>query len=161
MAKERAFGAKLLLQTGSGPVTWQEIGNIRDIEGPTKGRESIDVTTHDSPFMYAEKLPGVKDGGSLTFDVEWITPATPTSSHVVGLINCFESDALKQWALMLPGGKVSGFGSPAATEDADCWKFDGFITKISTQLPVAGSHRASIEVTISGKPAYTGADMTP
>jgi predicted secreted protein len=152
--KQRAFGAKLLLQTGSGPTSWLEVAGIKDITGPGNAREAIDVTTHDSQSYYVEKVPGIKDGGTVSFEIEFLAGQTAASGPQLDAIQeTFETDIIKYWAVKLRQGTVEGFAS--AVIDADCWKFQGFITKMETSLPVNGSVRQSVEIAISGPAFYT------
>jgi predicted secreted protein len=153
--KQRAFGAWLLIRTSTtgSPVYW-DIAGIKDITGPGNSREAIDVTTHDSPSYYVEKVPGIKDGGTVSFEIEFLAGQTAASnSQIDYLQGTFESDEIKHWAVMLRQGTVNGFGAGAV--DKDCWKFQGFVTKMETSLPVNGSVRQSIEIAISGPAFYT------
>jgi predicted secreted protein len=151
--KQRAFGAKLLLQSGSGPTTWTDVAGIKDITGPGNSREAIDVTTHDSPSYYVEKVSGIKDGGTVSFDVEFLAGQTAALGPQLDAIQeTFESDSIKFWAVKLRQGTLEGFAGGSV--DADCWKFQGFVTKMETSLPVNGSVRQSVEIAITGPAFY-------
>ena len=148
----RAFGTKVLTRL-VGASTWVNIGLIKDLDGPQKSRDSIDVTTHDSANFYTEKLPGLKDGGPVSFEIEFSTTFTAADPAVVGLDIAFEADALYEFAVKPPTGLVNGY--EAAVADKFCHRFTGFVTKIGPTYPVAGSIRQSIEITVSGKPTFT------
>lgn len=47
------------------------IANIESISGPSLEREEIDVTAHDSPQQWREYIGGLKDGGEITFDINY------------------------------------------------------------------------------------------
>jgi len=134
-------------------VTYTAVAGIKDITGPGNSREAIDVTTHDSPSYYVEKLPGIKDGGTVSFEVEFLAGQTAAvGPQLDAFQETFETDVIKFWAVMLRQGTVNGFASAVA--DADCWKFQGFVTKMETSLPVNGSVRQSVEIAISGPAFY-------
>lgn len=51
------------------------VGDITTISGPNMTAASIDVTTHDSPG-WNEYLPGMKNGGEISFDVNFTNSAS-------------------------------------------------------------------------------------
>jgi hypothetical protein len=55
---------------GSSP-TFTEIANVTSISGPSISRNVYDVTAHDSTDSYMEFIGGLKDGGELSFDLNW------------------------------------------------------------------------------------------
>ncbi len=148
--KYRAFGTKLLMRAVGGS-TWLDQLSLKDIDGPSQTKDTIDVTTHDSADGYIERLNGLKDGGTVSFEVEW-NYDTGTGTHS-NLETAFQDqDVLYEFAVLTPGGKVNGFASQ--TTNTKCWRMTGMVTKLGPALPVAGSARSSLEVTVSGKVTY-------
>lgn len=154
----RAYGTQIITRKspeGGSPDPWIKIGGVKDIEGPQKQREAIDVTTHDSPDNYVEKLMGIKDGGPLSFEIELYDNIGASPPQLVGIEFAFESDDLYDFAVIREGGTVNGFGTPPATGDAKCWRFKGFVSRIGPMFPVKESARQTIEISISGKITWT------
>src|SRR5690349_12628629 len=63
MAGQDAWGTSFRRETNT-PGTFQAVANITDISGPSREREAIEVTAHDSPDQYREfatawNVPGV------------------------------------------------------------------------------------------------------
>lgn len=68
MAKQAAYGTHLIYTDPESPVT-RAIHAVADISGPEVSIDTIDVTTHDSPDKFNEFVPGMADGGEVTFDL--------------------------------------------------------------------------------------------
>ena len=150
MAKERAFGHKILARPVGNP-TWSVAVNIKDIDGPSQSKDVIDVTTHDSASSYIERLPGLKDGGTVSFEVEWAHANEAGSGALWG--SAFTDVAnLYEFAIVSPTGSVNGYLT--ATTNVSCWRFTGIVTKLGPALPVGGSIRMSIELTVTGPVTY-------
>lgn len=62
--------------TGS---TFTPIEGVINIGGPEISVESIDVTSLDSVGRYKQFIPGLRDGGALSFSLNWRKSATQTN----------------------------------------------------------------------------------
>lgn len=144
MAGQDAFGTQLKRDsTGSG--SYVAIANVSDLSGPSRSREAIEVTAHDSPNQYREFVKGLKDGGEVTATINY----DPQNSTISALDDDFEEKELRDYQIVILPGEAG----------EHTWTFSALITDLSDAFPV--DDRAEREVTfkISGKPnlAATGA----
>ena len=141
MAKKAAYGTALTmqrLQTG----TYVALTNLNDITGPEVSVEPIDVTTHDSADGFGESIPGLADGGEVSFEMQF----DPSSVAHETLYADVAARQMHNWRLQLPGF--------ASTTAGGYVQFAGFLTKVGMGLPVKGSITAPISIKVSGKPTY-------
>jgi predicted secreted protein len=140
MAGIDAFGTQFLRDsTGSGSFT--AVANVTDISGPSRSRESIEVTAHDSPDKYREFIKGLKDGG----EVELTLNYDPANATHTALDADFEEDALRDYQVVLLPGEA----------DEHTWDFSGLLTDLGEEYPTEGQMERTATFKISGKPVLT------
>lgn len=76
--------------------TWENIAEVNNISGPSKSRETIDVTSLDSVGGYREFIASIKDGGNVTFSMNF------TKAGYDLMNDDFESDILQDYRIALP-----------------------------------------------------------
>jgi len=145
MAKTKAFGTKFVIK-GTGDSTYTLIGYVKDITGPGESVETVDVTTHDSAGSAREYLSTLREGGEVSFEIEYDLAGTDTGQ--VALQAAFVGMTLQNCGIVMPTGTMNGYAS--GTQDKGCVKFDGFITKREPAFEVAGSIRQSFTVKVTG-----------
>jgi hypothetical protein len=150
--KLHAFGSKLVVQTGSGPTVFSLVGNVADITGPEETLEMLDATTHDSPNFYSEKLPGVIDGGTLTFEC-FVDHVTASDVGQGTLRTKFTTRAIGNFAVISPGGTLIGYAGGVA--DAKVRSFQGYVSKMGASYPVRGGAMMSCEITVTAAVTFT------
>lgn len=141
MAGKDGFGTQFQRGDGGTPTeVFTTIANVTNIGGPERSRETIDMTAHDSPDGYMEFVGGLKDGGTVSLDINY----DPTeSTH--DLDDDFEDvDPRNYQIVLLPG-----------TPDEHTWAFAGILTQLSDEFPYDDKMGRSMEVKISGKPTLT------
>ncbi|MFH9728305.1 phage tail tube protein [Streptomyces sp. NPDC017254] len=140
MAGKDAFGTQFKRDsTGSG--SFGVIANVSDISGPSRSREAIEVTAHDSPDQYREFIKGLKDGGEVEITVNY----DPTATSHTALDADFEEKDLRDYQIViLPG-----------TDDEHTWDFSALITSIGDEYPTEDKMERSVTFKISGKPELT------
>jgi len=116
------------------------IANITNISGPSRSRETIDVTTHDSPDGYMQFIGGLRDGGEVSLGVDY-HPTQTTHDPAAD----FASD-LPLYHPIVPLPR---------TPAEHTWDFKGIITQIGDEFPYDDKMARSITVKISGKPMLT------
>lgn len=143
MAKIAAYGSALLVQyaqTGA----FINIANLGDFSGPEVSVDTIDVTTHDSPDKFNEFVPGMADGGEVTFDLVF-DPALAVSAT---LYNAVADRVKHNFRARAPGYAV-------ATDAGGGWfAFAGFFTKFAVSNPVKDKLGATCNIKVSGKPVW-------
>jgi predicted secreted protein len=133
-----AFGTTLARESDSTPGTYIAIGNVTSLSPPGISRETLDVTAHDSPDGWMEFLGGLKDGGEVSFDVNY-DPAKHDD-----LLADFQADDPVNWKVTFP--------DTAATE----WTFPGILTGFEPDAPYDDKLAASLTLKVAGKPTIDG-----
>jgi len=131
----------------SGGAAYSTIGQVKDISGPNISRGDVDVTDHESADGYREFLPGLADGGDVSFTVGLDkSDSTHVGGAGTGLLGDFEQDGctLPAWKLILN-----------ACSGTFYWTFDGYVNGFSPSSPVEGEHTADISIKVSAKPTLT------
>lgn len=92
-----------LLQRGDGlsPEGFTTVAEVGSISGPTLQADLIDVTNHSSPSRYREYIQGLKDGGELTFTLNFI-PTEATQNASTGVLSDWNTGARKNYRLRFP-----------------------------------------------------------
>jgi hypothetical protein len=151
--KLHAFGTKLLVQrAASPPDNWDLIGNVADITGPEETLEMLDATTHDSPNFYSEKLPGVIDGGTLTFEC-FVNHVTASDAGQIALRTKFTAREIGAFAVISPGGTLNGYAG--GVTNAKVRLFSGYVSKMGASYPVRGGAMMSVEITVTSTVTLT------
>lgn len=140
MAGEDATGTQLLRDsTGSGAFV--VIASVEDLSAPSRTRNMIDVSAHDSPDKYREFVKGMKDGGEVTATINY----RPGETSHQALDADFEEDDLRDYQLViLPGDS-----------DEHTWDFTAGISDISDEFPLDDKMAREVTFKISGKPVLT------
>lgn len=129
MSKSKAIGTVLTL---SG-VT---IGGIKSIGGIEVTAEAIDVTALDNQDGYREKLPGLKDAGTISLS---------------GFLDGEDEGQNKCYELLESSEVVAGvIKFPAKIGKS--WTFNAGVTKFATGAEVEGAVTFDMELAVSGKP---------
>lgn len=140
MAGIDAFGTTLARESDSSPGTYIPVGNITALSPPGISRETIDVTAHDSEDGWMEFLGGLKDGGEVSFEVNY-DPAKHDD-----LLADLHAQAIS-WRVTFP--------DPAATE----WTVNAILTGFEPDAPYDDKLSASITLKVTGKPAFEGVSL--
>lgn len=135
-------GTQLKRGDGGDPEIFTKIAEVLSIAGPSLSRDSVEVTTMDSPDQYREFIAGLKDGGEVTFDVVY-DPVDPTIEPGDGLLSEFD----------LPSGAAATnyqlvFSDPGQTT----WLFPAILTGFETSEPIDDKVMASVTLKVAGKP---------
>lgn len=116
---------------GSG--NWADIAEINSIDGPSKSRDTIDVTSLDSTGGYREFIGGFRDGGTVTLPMNF-TRAT------YDLMNTdFESNVLQNYEILLPDVEGTSF------------EFEGLVTELGLAVPTDDKVTADVTIKVSGQ----------
>jgi len=138
---DKSQGTQLKMGDGATVEVFETIAEVADIGGPSFSRDSIDTTNHDSPGGYKEGLPGLRDGGEVTFSINFM----PENETHIAAIAQFDDDEVHNWQLVYP------------ITPAKQWNFKGYITKFDTKAPVGDKLSADMTVKVSGKPVLAAA----
>ncbi|MFC8012203.1 phage tail tube protein [Streptomyces cinereoruber] len=140
MAGKDAFGSQFLRDT-TGSGSFAVIANVTDISGPSRSREAIEVTAHDSPNKYREFIKGLKDGGEVEITLNY----DPAAATHAALDADFEEDDLRDYQVVILPGEL----------DEHTWEFSALITDLGDEYPTEGQMERTATFKISGKPTLT------
>jgi len=140
MAGVDALGTQFLRDT-TGSGSFGVIANVSDISGPSRSREAIEVTAHDSPNKYREFIKGLKDGGEVEITLNY----DPGAATHAALDADFEEDDLRDYQVVILPGDA----------DEHTWAFSGLITDLGDEYPIDDKMERSATFKISGKPTLT------
>lgn len=142
MAGQDGFGTQFKVGDGATPTeAFTTVANVTSISGPSKSRETIDVTAHDSPDQYAEFIGSVKDGGEISADLNY----DPTEDTHAVLETLFESKYPTNFQIVLLPG----------TELEHTWSIKGIITGLEPEYPYDDKMASSVTVKVTGKPTLS------
>lgn len=117
-----------------------EIAEVTNISGPKLSADTIEVTHLKSPNAMREFIGSLKDGGELTFDINFIM-ANPTHNAATGLLAPWAgagAPPVDDWDMIFP-------------DDASTtWSFQGILTGFETGAAFDGKLSASVTVRTTG-----------
>ncbi|MGW4030745.1 phage tail tube protein [Streptomyces sp. NPDC004838] len=134
MAGIDAFGVAFARGDGAVPEVFTAIAHVTNVGGPGLSRNTIDVTTHQSPDAWMEFIGGLKDGGEVSLDINY-DPADHDQ-----LIADFDDKDPRSYRLVFP--------DPAQTT----WTLKSVMTGFEPSAPVDDKLSAALTFKVSGKP---------
>lgn len=120
------------------PDQWVPIAEVVSITPPQLSRDAIDATHSQSPEKWREFIPGLRDGGEVTLEVNFI----PAGIGTTQILNTFNSDDPVNARINFPD-------SPVTT-----WTFTAFITSFEPDAPFDDKMSATVTFKLSGKPSF-------
>jgi len=136
-----AFATKLQLGNAATPEVFSNVAEITDMSGPSLARDSIETTNHQSTSRYRQFMPGLRDGGEVTFSVNF-DPSLGTHDELTGLIAQYNDDVTHNYRIVYPQSDVEG------------WSLTGFITKFEVKNPIDDKISGDITIKVTGKPTW-------
>lgn len=127
------FGYDCMLQINGGDIV-----QVRDIEGPGMKLDTVEVTTRDTS-KWRKRIAGLKDGGTVTFEIVYDPDATTHKNASGGVAYHLLQGTSNTFALMFP----------TATTVASI-AFTAFVTSFKPKAPMEGALLADIELQITG-----------
>ncbi len=134
-----SHGTLLKIGDGAGTEVFTTIAEVLDISGPGLSVSVEETTNHDSGG-WRERTPTLKDGGEVTFDINYYSATTQDQ---------IETDMLaltkRNWKLVFP--------LPASGTDTRA--FAAYVTGFEPSAPVEGVLKASVTLSITGAVSKT------
>lgn len=135
-----AKGTLIQLGDAASPTEgFTTIAEVTNISGPGIQSEPLDVTHHSSTAGFREYVGGLKDGGEVTLEMNYI-PADDTQNSGAGVLKDLVDQTLRNFKLIFP--------DPSLTEFA----FSALVTNFEPAAPVDGKLSASVTLKLSGQP---------
>ncbi|MDS1269692.1 phage tail tube protein [Lipingzhangella sp. LS1_29] len=134
-----ALGSQLRRGDGEDPEGFTVLANVTSITGPEMERETVDVTSHDSPGGWMEFVGGLKDGGEVEIEFNY-DPSEPT--HAV-LQEDFDAARPRTYQVVFPD------------PDQHAWQFQAILTNLSAEMPHDDKIEGEMTLKVTGKPELT------
>jgi len=125
-------GVGTLFRRWSG-TAWENLAEINSISGPSKTRDTIDVTSLDSTGGYREFITGFRDAGTVQLEMNFTRASFDTMN------DDFEDDTSKQYEIVLPDAENTSF------------EFVGLVTEIPLDIPMDDKITVSVTIKITGE----------
>lgn len=133
-----AFGSVVQLGDGATPENFVSIAEVTELPFLKMSKDSIETTNHSSPSGFRERIPGMKDAGSVDIKANWL-PNNATQDGSTGVLAAFEDDLNHNWKIIAPGGVATA-------------SFAGHVTDWQADLPMEEQGQLSFSIQLSGKP---------
>lgn len=137
-AAKAGIGTTLKVGDGASAEVFTLIGEVKNVNGPNVSNEQIEVTNLDSPNNFKEFIGGLKDGGEIQFEMNWIkgTKQTQIRDDVV-------SATLRNYQIVWPT-------SPSTTA-----VISAFPTSFAITAEPNAAITASVSLKLSGDITWT------
>ena len=109
------------------------MGEINSITGPSKSRETIEVTRLEDVDGYRQYIGGLREPGTVSLNMNF------TRANYDLLNTDYESDDVQAYSIELPD------------TDGTTFHFNGLLTELPLDIPIGDKITADITIQISGK----------
>ena len=129
-----------LLDANVSPLAYVIVGEVTSITLPALARDAVDATHTESTGRWREFIPGLKDGGEVTVEMNFVSGSVSDA-----LIRAqFASDDLSQVRISTPE-------SPAA----DVLTFNAVVTGYEVEGPIDDKMMATMTLKVSGQVTHS------
>lgn len=137
------IGIHYMIDDGTNPTTpvFEEIAEVFDVTPPNQQTEEIEVTHYGSTGGYREFIAGLKDGGEIDMQLNWI----PGNATDVFLRDLHASG----------DRRIHKIGFPNSAE----MKFEGWVKGFERGTPLDDRMTATVTIRVTGDSTYV--DPTP
>lgn len=135
MTTQAKIGYGVLFKIGNGatPEVFTTVAEVTNITPPALARDSVDASHEASPESWREFIPGMKDGGEMSFDINFV-PGSSTTLLLLAEIEAAVGNKQVVWTT----GEIMSFA--------------GFCTAFEPDTPIDDKMTASVTYKVSGKP---------
>jgi predicted secreted protein len=127
------FGVLFKIGNAATPEVFTTVAEVTNITPPGLARDSVDASHEQSPSAWREFIPGMKDGGEVSFDVNFV----PGSATTLLLLAEMEAN---------PGNKQIVWPT------GEIMSFVGFMTGLEPDTPIDDKMVATATYKVSGQP---------
>lgn len=134
MAGIDAFGTLLKIGDAAG-TSYDAVAEVTSVDVLDVEVEDLDMSSHDSPDQWREYAGGLKDGGELSFELNFDPAVHATLLNLVGVTREFQ--------IVMPEGVD------------DLVDFEGYIKSLSSAAPHDDKLSATASIKVSGPVTIT------
>lgn len=138
MATQAAIGHGVQFKIGNGatPEVFTAVAEVTNVTPPGMSRDAVDATHMDSPEKWREFVMGLKDGGEVELELNFV-PGSATTLLLMAEIDA----AVGNKQIVFPGGQIMAFAAG--------------MTGFTPETPLDDKMTASATYKVSGKPTLT------
>lgn len=125
------------IDDGTNGTTFDPVGEVYEVTPPNQQTEEVEVTHYGSEGGYREFIAGLKDGGEITMNINWI----PGNDTDVLLRTLHASGAVRNHRITFPNTAML--------------TFPGWIKGFERSSPLDDRLTAAITIRVSGDTDYT------
>ena len=129
-------GCLLKIENDASPQVFTEVGEVNSISMPSIARDAVEVTHMSSSQKWREFIAGLKDGGEVSADINFI----PGSVGTTLLLAQLDQDEPTVVQITLP------------TTPAYKWTASTILTGFESEAPVDDKMGGTVTFKITGKP---------
>lgn len=130
------FGTLLKKGDGGTPEIFTTIFEVIEIGEIAAKADFVEVTHMESPNSFKEYIQGLKDGGSISFKVNFIAG---NATHT-GLVDDQDAGTSRNWKIVLP-----------ASQSNATFSFSGAVESFSVSPALDNKISCSFSIKVSGK----------
>lgn len=112
------------------------IAEVTSIGGPSLSADTLDVSSHGSAYGYREFVQGMRDGGEISIEGNFI----PGNAGQIALKTDFDDGSLDEYVITFP------------TAMATTWTFNAIVIGFETSAPFDDKASFTASMKVSGKP---------
>ena len=144
MATSARIGYQTLFKTGNGasPEVFATLAEVTGITPPAMARDTVDASHEESPGAWREFIAGLKDGGEVSLDLNFV-PGGSASLSLTGELDLDGPLAVKNRQIVFPDGSY--------------FSFAGILTGFEPDAPIDDKMSASVTFKVTGKPTLVQA----
>lgn len=144
MATSARIGYGTLFKSGNGavPEVFTTLAEVTKITPPKMKRDTVDVTHELSPGAWREFIAGLKDGGDVSLDLNFI-PGGTAAAALTAELDIDGPSAVINREIVFPDGSM--------------FTFAGILTAFDPDAPLDKAMTASATFKVTGKPTLVGA----
>jgi predicted secreted protein len=150
MTTEASIGFNTLFQIFDetvSPSAWTTIAEVTSITPPALARDAQDATHTESTGGWREFIPGLKDGGEVSVEMNFI----PGGAGVALILSQFNSSDLTQCRVLFPDG------THGANPTSTIWAFNAVCTGFAPEAPIDDVMKATAKFKVTGQPTFSPA----
>lgn len=132
-------GTLFYLADVSSPTSYSLLAEVTNVTPPALARDAIDASHEQSPNAWREFIPGMKDGGEVTIELNFI----PGGDSTLRAQAAFGQDGAIAAKIVFPD-------SPGTT-----WTFDAIVTGFESEAPIDDKMTATLTLKVTGQPSFS------
>lgn len=134
-----------IFDVDASPPAWVAVAEIVSVTPPSMTRDTVDATHAESEEKWREYIPGLRDGGEVSLEVNFIPDGPGTET----IMATFNKDEVVTCRIIFPDGDPD-----ASPITATVWQFSGFCTNFAPTAPFDNKMSATVTFKLSGKPQF-------